>query len=171
MEDVKNDKILRGTELMNSLVQKECEFVPSMSREELESNYITTVKLRGLMWKENLKLERTIRKLERKLIKKDAIIKKQSNNCLLKKEKEKKGVLDNCNCSNIKESIFRISDMGMRFFQVKNGSRYQVLIQDCTGANMKRSNPCHVRDGSAGRFVPIFEGHSWSLTDVLELLI
>ena len=55
MEDVKNDKILRGTELMNSLVQKECEYVPSMSREELESNYITTVKLRGLMWKENLK--------------------------------------------------------------------------------------------------------------------
>lgn len=163
MEDVKNDKILRGTELMNSLVQKECEYVPSMSREELESNYITTVKLRGLMWKENLKLGRTIRKLERKLIKKDAIIKKQSNSYLLKKENEKKGVLDNCNCSNIKESIFRISDMGMRYFQVKNGSRYQVLIQDCTYSNMKRSDPQPVCDGNVGELTPICEGHSWSL--------
>ena len=60
MEEVKNDKILRGTELMNSLVQKECEYVPSMSREELESNYITTVKLSRLMWKENLKCKPSV---------------------------------------------------------------------------------------------------------------
>lgn len=163
MDEVKNNKVLRGTELMDNLVQKECEHAPSMSREELESNYVTTIKLRGLMWKENLKLGRTIRKLERKLIKKDAIIKKQSNAILLKTGKEKKVVLDNGNSPNIKESVFRISDMGMRYFQVKNGSRYQVLIQDCTYANMKRSDPQPVCDGNGGNLVPICEGHSWSL--------
>lgn len=66
MEVVNNNKVLRGTELVDSLVQKECEYVSSMSREELENNYVTSIKLRGLMWKDNLKLERTIRKLEHK---------------------------------------------------------------------------------------------------------
>lgn len=67
MEVVNNNNVLRGTELVDSLVQKECEYASSMSREELENNYVTSIKLRGLMWKDNLKLERTIRKLEHKL--------------------------------------------------------------------------------------------------------
>lgn len=150
MEVVNNNEVLRGTELVDSLVQKECEYAPSMSREELENNYVTSIKLRGLMWKDNLKLERTIRKLEHKLNKKNAIIKKHSYPKLLIKEREK-------------TSFLNLSDMGMRYFQVKNGGRNQVLIQDCTERNMKPSVPRLVREGGEGKLTPICEGHSWSL--------
>ena len=76
MEEVKNNtKAMQGIELMNSLVKDALDAVPVMSHEELKEELVNLIKYRGVMRKEKLNLERTIRRLEQTIRKKDAIIK------------------------------------------------------------------------------------------------
>lgn len=145
MDEFKTTRFFRGTDMMNHLIQSVCQEAPSMPREELESGYVNMTGLYGDMWRKNIKLEREVRKLEETIKKRDGVI-KSLNNIILSK----------------KENWSRLSDTGMRYFQVRNGSEYQILIQDKTD-NSKPSVPHRIQDDNGGALHPIYAGHSWSL--------
>lgn len=63
----------------------------------------------------------------------------------------------------MKRDYFRFTDTKMKYYQVRNGNDYQVLVQDNTDENAMPSIPIRVTKELANVLTPICEGHSWSL--------
>lgn len=163
MDETKNN-ILRGTELIDSIIKKTCAAVPDMSRDELEKDHITLIQYRGVMWKEKLTLERTIRRLEQTIRKKNAIIKKQNSSSLLFGNEDclhQHVIIGNQSVRKplaAEKPKFMFQDLKTRFFQVKEGDNYCILVQENCDEDLPavpyrydKCNPSHKKPVSPGR--------------------
>lgn len=63
----------------------------------------------------------------------------------------------------MEEHIFHLSDMGMRFFQVKDGYHYQILVQNNDDKNAPPSLPKRYDSTNPSQMKPICEGSTWCL--------
>ena len=170
MDEVKGVKILKGTEGMDFLLQQMCAEIPSMSREELESKLMSMLEFRREMWKEHLTSGRTIRRLERTIKKKNAIIKKQNSGSLLFKADVPQHIRghelterhDIGNRLGVEETKFRFQDTRARYFQVKEGSNYRILVQQNNGDDDSPAIP-YRNDKRDPSHKPVVQGSEWCL--------
>ena len=67
------------------------------------------------------------------------------------------------NLFGLGERIFHVSDVGMRYFQVKDGYNYQILIQNNNDKDAVPSLPKRYDCKSKTPMIPVCEGSSWCL--------
>lgn len=145
MEETKNNKVLHGTELMDSLSKKLLEDVPGMSREALEKEVVNLLQSYAILWKEKLNFEEAILRFKEAIDIKDAVIKK----------------LEDRSRRSVSKQLPFFSDR-MKYYQVRHDNLYQVLVQDNTDTQLP-SPPLNIREEGGGKLTPVSADQHWSL--------
>ena len=65
--------------------------------------------------------------------------------------------------THIEDGLFCFTSEKVKYYQVKNGYNYQILIQNNRGHDDVPSFPQRVSEDIRGALTPIYKGHSWSL--------
>lgn len=61
------------------------------------------------------------------------------------------------------ENVFHFGDMEMRYFQVKNGNTYQILVQDNSNKDAEKSLPYRYDAKLRPHSKPVCENHPWCM--------
>ena len=65
--------------------------------------------------------------------------------------------------THIEDGLFCFTSEKVKYYQVKNGYNYQILIQNNRGHDDVPSFPQRISAEIGGALTPICKGHSWSL--------
>ena len=68
-----------------------------------------------------------------------------------------------------KKDLFHYEDWKMKFYQVRDGNNYQVLVQDNSDEDVKPTRPYRY-DGCMSHSKPVCSGHSWCLDRCIGII-